>query len=154
MEYVKATEKDLEPISKLVKDTIKEIYPKYYPKEVVDFFCELHCTENIREDIISGFVNVLREDNMIVGTGSYKGYHITRVYVKTKYQGKGCGSYMMQCLENQIGLNYDTVYLDASLPASLFYEKRGYQTVKHENRNVENGKVLVYEVMMKVLMKA
>ena len=38
MEYVKATEKDLEQISMLVKDTIQEIYPKYYPQEVVDFF--------------------------------------------------------------------------------------------------------------------
>ena len=38
MEYVKATEKDLEQIAMLVRDTIQEIYPKYYPKEVVDFF--------------------------------------------------------------------------------------------------------------------
>ena len=51
MEYVKATEKDLEQIAILVRDTIQEIYPKYYPKEVVDFFCELHCRENIFEDI-------------------------------------------------------------------------------------------------------
>ncbi len=38
MEYIKATEKDLEQISMLVKNTIQETYPKYYPKEVVDFF--------------------------------------------------------------------------------------------------------------------
>lgn len=149
MEYVRATERDLEQIAKVVKDTIQEIYPKYYPKEVVDFFCELHCEANIFEDIKSGFVGIFRDDNQIVGTGCCKENHITRVYVKTECQGKGCGSYIMQCLENQISLKYDTVYLDASLPASHFYEKRGYQTIKHEKWNVENGKVLVYEVMMK-----
>ena len=153
MEYVKATEKDLEQISMLVKDTIQEIYPKYYPKEVVDFFCELHCKKNIFEDIKSGLVDILRDDNMIVGTGCYKDNHITRVYVKTECQGKGYGSYIMQCLENQIRLQYDTAYLDASLPASHLYEKRGYQTTKHKKWNVENGRILVYEVMVKSLTK-
>lgn len=38
MEYIKATEKDIEQILMIVQDTIKEIYPMYYPKEVVDFF--------------------------------------------------------------------------------------------------------------------
>ncbi len=153
MEYVKATEKDLEQISMLVKDTIQEVYPKYYPEEVVDFFGELHCKKNIFEDIKSGFVGVLRDGNMIVGTGCYKDNHITRVYVKKECQGEGYGSYIMQCLENQIRLQYDTVYLDASLPASHLYEKRGYQTIKHKKWNVENGRILVYEIMVKSLSK-
>lgn len=151
MEYGKATEKDLEEIYSIVKDTIQEIYPRYYPKEVVDFFCELHCEKNIFEDIKSGSVGVLRDGNRIVGTGCYKENHITRVYVKPEYQGKGYGSYIMQCFENQICLRYDKVILDASLPASHLYEKRGYQTTKHEKWNVENGKILVYEVMEKSL---
>ena len=59
----------------------------------------------------------------------------------------------MQCLENAIGLKYEAVYLDASLPASHLYEKRGYKTIKHESWNVENGVVLVYEIMEKRLAK-
>lgn len=151
MEYVKATEKDIEQIVMIVQDTIRTIYPNYYPKEVVDFFCELHCKENISEDVQNGFVGVLRSDNLIVGTGSYQDNHITRVYVKPECQGQGCGSYIMQWLENEISLQYDTVHLDASLPASHLYEKRGYQTMKHEKWNVRNGRVLVYEVMVKSL---
>ena len=27
------------------------IYPKYYPVEVVDFFCEHHCIDAIAKDI-------------------------------------------------------------------------------------------------------
>lgn len=38
MEYVKATENDTEQILRIVQDTIRTIYPNYYPKEVVDFF--------------------------------------------------------------------------------------------------------------------
>lgn len=151
MEYLKATEKDVEQIVLLVQDTIRIIYPKYYPKEVVDFFCALHCKENISKDIENGFVGVLQNDNMIVGTGCYKDNHITRVYVKPEFQGRGYGNYIMQCLENEISLKYDKVNLDASLPACHLYEKRRYQTIKHERLNVENGVILVYEVMEKSL---
>ena len=38
MEYKKATLQESESIYKLLQDTIKIVYPKYYPKEVVDFF--------------------------------------------------------------------------------------------------------------------
>lgn len=37
MKYVKAEIEDAETVFKMVKDTIISIYPKYYPKEVVDF---------------------------------------------------------------------------------------------------------------------
>lgn len=151
MKYIKATEKNLDEIMLLVQDTIQDVYPKYYPKEVVDFFCELHNRENISKDIEKGCVGILRTDDSIIGTGCYKDNHITRVYVQPAYQGQGYGSYIMQCLENEISLTNDMVYLDASLPASHLYEKRGYKTIKHNRWNVKNGVVLVYEIMEKYL---
>ncbi len=51
MEYIKATEKDLEQIVMLVQEAIRTIYLQYYSKEVVEFFCELYCKENIFKDI-------------------------------------------------------------------------------------------------------
>lgn len=152
MEYAQATESNIEQIVQLVQETIKTIYPKYYPYEVVEFFCELHSYKNISEDIKKGNVGILTADNKIVGTGCYKGNYITRVYVKPECQGKGYGSYIMQCLEDEIVRNFDSVYLDASLPACRFYEKRGYKTLKHEQYEVENGVILVYEVMEKYLL--
>ena len=152
VEYIKASEKEIEQITVLVQETIRTVYPKYYPKEVVDFFCELHCCENIARDIESGFVGILRVDNEIVGTGCYKDNHITRVYVKPSCQGQGYGSYIMKCLEEEISLEYDIVYLNASLPASHLYESRGYKTIKHDRWNVANEAVLVYEVMEKTLL--
>ena len=89
MEYIKATEQDVEQITALVQETIKTIYPKYYPKEVVDFFSELHCFETIRKDVEDGRVGILKGDNEIVGTGCFKDNHITRVYVKPSAQKRG-----------------------------------------------------------------
>lgn len=151
MEYIRATESDAEEIYRIVQDTIRTVYPRYYPEEVVEFFCALHCRENIFRDIKEGFVGVLRDGSRIVGTGCFRDDHITRVYIKPEEQGKGYGSYMMQCLEDEIQAKYDTAYLDASLPASRLYEKRGYRTIRHEKWNVENGRILVYEVMAKSL---
>ncbi len=153
MEYIKATKLHIEQIVELVQNTIRTIYPKYYPAEVVDFFLDLHNRDNIVQDVELGRVGILMDNNTIVGTGCYKDNHITRVYVSTEYQGQGYGSYIMQCLENIIAENYDSVYLDASLPASHMYEQRGYKTIEHAKWNVGNGVVLVYEVMEKLLPK-
>lgn len=151
MKYIQATESYTNQIVELVQDTINKIYPRYYPKEVVKFFCSIHSKEKINEDIKKGYVWILFKDKALVGTGSYKENHITRVYVSPDFQGNGYGSFIIQKLENKISDKYDKVFLDASLPASQFYEKRGYKTLKHEKCEVQNGSVLVYEIMEKVL---
>lgn len=167
MKYIKASEENIDEIFDIVQNTVREIYPKYYPREVVDFFCELHGRENIAKDINywcssasedcdmqgrkKGSAGILIADNKIVGTGSYEDNHITRVYVLPEFQGKGYGSFIMQCIENEISQKYSTVLLDASLPASRLYERRGYRTVRHERLSLENGVFLVYEVMEKSL---
>ena len=46
MIYELAKTEDLQTVYDVVQHTIKTIYPKYYPVEVVDFFCEHH---NIKE---------------------------------------------------------------------------------------------------------
>ncbi|MDE5781545.1 MAG: GNAT family N-acetyltransferase [Lachnospiraceae bacterium] len=151
MEYIKATNENIDCVFNIVQNTVTTIYPKYYPKEVVDFFSEHHSKENIAMDIENGNVGILVADNQIVGTGSHDGNHITRVYVLPEFQRKGYGSYIMQCLEDEIAEKYNTVLLDASLPACHLYEKRGYNTIKHEKLFVANDAVLVYEVMERIL---
>lgn len=153
MEYITANKSQSKEIFDLVQNTITTVYPRYYPKEVVDFFCELHNENKIRADIEKGCLGVLIENGQILGTGSYNENHITRVYVNPDFQGNGFGSIIMQNLENQIALSYNTVNLDASLPASRFYERHGYVTQSHEKYPVENGVVLVYEIMQKSLPK-
>ena len=89
MIYELAKIEDLQTVYDVVQHTIKTIYPKYYPIEVVDFFCELHNMKAIAQDIENGYVSVLKIDEKIVATGCFAGNHITRVYVLPEYQKKG-----------------------------------------------------------------
>lgn len=141
MIYELAKTEDLQTVYDVVQHTIKTIYPKYYPKEVVDFFCEHHSMEAIAKDIENGSVSVLKIDENIVATGCFVDNHITRVYVVPEYQKKGYGTFIMKTIEAQIGEKYDKAYLDASLPAAALYEKLGFSTIKHERYPVENGEV-------------
>lgn len=151
MKYIKAASDMVNEIYNVVQATIKTVYSKYYPKEVVDFFCKHHSKERILEGIASENMGVLVYNEEIVGTGCFDGNHITGVYVMPAYQNQGCGSYIMNCLEKKISQTYDTVILDASLPAACFYEHRGYKTVGHGIYELENDVKLVYEIMEKEL---
>ncbi len=153
MIYELAAKHELQEIYNIVQYTIKSIYPKYYPAEVVDFFCEHHSEEAILRDIENGFVSVLKADNKIIATGCFFDNHITRVYVLPEYQKKGYGTFIVKNMEAEIALNYDKAYLEASLPAAVLYEKLGFCTVKHEKYLVKNEVVLAYEIMEKKLCK-
>ena len=151
MIYELAKTEDLQTVYDVVQHTIKTIYPKYYPAEVVDFFCEHHSMKQIAKDIGNGCVSVLKINEEIMATGCFVENHITRVYVLLEYQKKGYGTFIMKTIEVKIGEKYDKAYLDASLSAAALYEKLGYLTIKHECYPVENGVILAYEVMEKEL---
>lgn len=151
MEYVTAASDMVNAIYNVLHTAIKTIYPKYYPKEVVDFFCRHHSKEHILNGIASGNMGVLVDGNVIIGTGCFDNNHITGVYVMPSYQKQGCGTQIMNCLETEISKKHDTVILDASLPAACFYEHRGYKTVGHGIYELENDVKLVYEIMEKKL---
>lgn len=151
MKYIKATSDMADEIYNVLHTAIKTVYPKYYPREVVEFFCQHHSKEHILEGIASGNMGVLLVGGMVVGTGCFDSNHITGVYVLPAYHNQGCGSYIMDCLENEIAKMYDTVSLDASLSAACLYEHRGYKTVGHGICELENDVKLVYEIMEKKL---
>lgn len=150
MEFIKAKISNTDRIYDVIQNTIKTIYPKYYPQSIVEFFCGLHAKENIIADIENEYVYILLCDNRLIGTGTYIGNHITRVFVAPEFQGRGYGSYIMRQLESKIALTHNTACLDASLAANILYEHRGYKTAKHEQIAVGN-EILVYEIMEKEL---
>ena len=138
MEYLTATVEMADAIHNILHTTIRTVYPKYYPKEVADFFCQHHSREYILERIASGDMVVLINRDIIIGTGCYDGNHITGVYVLPEYQKQGCGSRIMDCLGMEISKKHDTALLDASLSAVCLYEHRGYKTVGHEIIELQN----------------
>ena len=149
MKYITATTEMADGIRDVLHTAIKTVYPRFYPKEVVDFFCNHHSREHVLEGIASGNMGVLMDEDVIIGTGCYYGNHITGVYVLPKYQNKGCGTMIIDHLEREIAKKYDSVELDASLAAVILYEHRGYKTVGHGKYDLENGVKLVFEKMRK-----
>ena len=81
MKYIAAVPDMVNEIYDVLHTAIKTIYPKYYPKEVVDFFCKHHSREHILDGIASGNMGVLVNEDAIVGTGSFESNHIAGVYV-------------------------------------------------------------------------
>lgn len=153
MIYELAKIEDVQKVYDVVQHTIKTVYPKYYPAEVVDFFCVLHSKDAIKKDIENGYVSVLKIVGNIIATGCFVDNHITRVYVLPEHQKMGYGTFIIKNIEAQISEKYIKAYLDASLPAAELYEKLGFSTIKHERYPVENGVILAYEVMEKELHK-
>lgn len=149
IEYRKATIDEADRVCYIVQQTISAFYPDYYTQAVVDFFGRLHSIDNIKKDIEQGRIGVLIKDGEIIGTGSHTDNHITRVYVLPVYQGQGFGSMIMDELEKEIFASYDYCELDASLPACIFYENRGYKTVKHIKYDIGDGAFMIYEIMRK-----
>lgn len=154
MEFRVAKKQDMEQVYELVQETIQSVYPKYYLKEIVDMFCEYHNRENILEDIQAENTYILIDNEEIIGTGTKKENHITRVYVLPEFQKKGYGTYIMNQLEEIIKESFGYADIDASLPACRLYAHLGYQTIDHGIWECKNGVIQVYEIMKKQLCNA
>lgn len=151
MEFKLAKNQDMEQIYELVQETIKAVYPRYYLKEIVEMFCEYHSRKNVLRDIEDLNTYILLENDEIIGTGTKKENHITRVYVLPKFQKKGYGTFIMKQLEEIIKERYHYADIDASLPACNLYAHLGYQTVDHGILECKNEVLQVYEIMKKQL---
>lgn len=151
MKLVLAKGQDAGQVYWLVQETIRAVYPRYYLKEIVDMFCEYHSQAAISKDIEAGNTYILLEEDKIIGTGTAKENHITRVYVLPEFQKKGFGTFIMNQLEDKIKEQYAYIDIDASLPACKLYAKLGYQTIDHGIWECKNGVIQVYEIMKKQL---
>lgn len=136
-------------VAEIVKETITEIYPRYYPAGAVQYFLNLHSEERIMAAVTSEEIYLLAVDGIVVGTGSIRGNEIRRVFVRPSYQGNGYGSSLMDHLEAVIYENYSIVHLDASFPAEHMYIKRGYRISTYEKIETRNGDYLCYHTMEK-----
>lgn len=149
MEIVKATLDDFEDVKKITQNTIKQIYPHYYPASVVAFFLEHHSDNNIMADILQGKVYMLQDDGEYVGTVTIDGNEINRLFVLPEFQSKGYGTALMEFAENNIFENHAEIHLHASLPGKKLYIRRGYSEVEYRTINVANDDWLCIDIMKK-----
>lgn len=136
-------------ITELVRETIKAVYPKYYPAGAVEFFLAHHKPEKIVSDIEAGKVYVTERDGVIVGTVTIDGNGIERLFVEPSKQGNGYGGKLIDFAENMIFGYSETVRLDSSLPAKSIYIKRGYKEKEYCKILTDNGDYLCFDIMEK-----
>jgi len=149
MQIIKAQTEHFEDVKSITHKTISEIYPRYYPKGVVDFFLAHHSDENIRKDIAADMVYLIEDGKDKIGTVTVKENEINRLFVLPQYQHKGAGRQLLDFAEELIAEEYVEIYLASSLPAKSIYTKRGYTTVECPTIVAENGDVLCYDWMKK-----
>jgi len=127
-------------------------YSDVYSKEAVRFYKDWHCDENVLKDANEGHTIVLEKDSRIIGTGTFVGDEIKRVFVEPAFQKYGFGKLIVQKLEGKALLaGVGVVKLDASLPSKKFYDSLGYVTLEKTFLEVENNEKLYYYKMEKSL---
>lgn len=150
--FVVATEGDEHTIYGIVQSTISEIYPNYYPDDVVNFFLNHHTLENIKIALNKETIILVKDNENMVGTGALLGNEIRRMFILPKFQGKGYARALLSRLESEaIAKGYTEVFLDSSLSAFSLYDKNGYSSVKYEKLVTPKGQVLCYNRMLKEL---
>ena len=149
MKIIQAAAGDFEAVKRITRNTIRAVYPRYYPVGAVEFFCRHHSDDRIMADIASGKVYLLVYDDQAAGTVTISGNEINRLFVLPEYQHKGFGRALLDFAEQAVLLQYDTVHMDASLPAKAIYKKRGYRETEYHTIRTENGDYLCYDVMIR-----
>lgn len=141
--------KDLELVQAITYETIKEIYPRYYPQGAIEFFLAHHSTKDIKADIEAGIVFVIDIDETAVGTVTVKVPEINRLFVLPQYQGQGYGGKLLKFSEQIIAKKSEKIELCSSFPAKEIYLKRGYKEISSHSILTESGDFLCYDLMEK-----
>lgn len=137
-------------VAKIAAETIRAIYPRYYPAGAVEFLAELHSQMEVEKVKNKEEIFLAAVQSEIVGTGSIRKNEICRLFILPEYQGKGYGSRLMDILEKRIFEKYGKVHVDASFPAESMYLKRGYEIIAFEKIETINGDYFCYHTMEKV----
>ena len=93
-------------VAEIVEETIKAVYPHYYPLGAVQFFLSLHKEERIREALDREDIYLAVVQGRIVGTGSIRRNEICRLFIMPEQQAKGYGSRLMDLLEDKVFQKY------------------------------------------------
>lgn len=141
---------DLETVRTITHDTIRAVYPHYYPAGAVEYFLAHHSKQNIEKDIAAGAVWLCCDENgCAAGTVTVCGNELNRLFVLPAFQGKGYGRELLDFAENRILSEHPAVVLSASFPAKQIYLNRGYHTESYHKIETPEGDFLCYDEMLK-----
>lgn len=128
------TEEDATKIIDIIVSNLLEINSKDYGIETMKRMASTYTKEKIIQLSNRSHMYVFIIENDIVGVGAIANYYdkinesiILSVFVKPDYHNKGIGKKIINTLENdEIALHSKRIEIPASITATNFYLKRGY----------------------------
>ena len=152
MKIIRAADADFETVRQITQDTIRTVYPHYYPEGAVSFFLAHHNDAAIEQDIRKSRVFLCISDSgEAAGTVTIHDNEIGRLFVLPQFQGNGFGRALLDFAEQEIARNYEFAVLDVSFSAKAIYLKRGYEAVSWHVIETENGDFLCFDEMRRKL---
>lgn len=138
---------DLQDLIALFKDTVQAINSKDYSEaEIQAWITSKTNFADWLESLTRNYCLLAIDNQNIVGFGDITadGY-LDRLFVHRDFQGQGIATVLCDQLELQVK---GAIVTHASITAKVFFEKRGYRTIK-EQKVFRNGVWLKNYVMQK-----
>lgn len=122
---------DCKELVELFYNTVHIVNAKDYTKEQLDVWATGKIDlEMWNQSFQEHYSIVAVDDDIIIGFGDIdKTGYLDRLYVHKDYQGKGVAAAICEKLEQAVP---GRVITHASITATKFFEKRGYQVIKEQ----------------------
>lgn len=143
------TQSDCKEITELFYDTIHTVNINDYTDEQINAWADgKPDLEKWNKSLSENYTLVAVDKGIIVGFGDIdnSGY-LDRLYVHKDYQRQGIASAICDKLEQKFNVPEITVH--ASVTAKIFFEKRGYKTIKIQQ--VERHGIHISNYIMKLI---
>jgi diamine N-acetyltransferase len=164
MQIKKATANDIVTIQQLAETIWPLAYSEIISEAQLRYMLQLiYNTEALTIQMQSGHQFVFAiEDNIAVGFASYSQknagetsiFRLHKIYVLPNVPVKGIGSFLLSHV-CEASLNAGATSLELNVnkynKAKLFYEKKGFTTIKEEVIDIGNGYIMDDYVMEKLL---
>jgi putative acetyltransferase len=152
MRIRKARPEDAKEISKLVKQTFKNVNSKDYPtKEHILFFNSKNTKKKILKKIKKYEMFCIIEKNNIIGTVHLRGDMIGGFYIKHDQVRKGVGTRLLKFIEDYARKKgIKKVWLYSTKYGYPFYLKNNYKLVKKGFWKVNNSRAINYNMEKKL----
>ena len=145
----RATEADLNSITRLFQDTILSVSAKDYTPEQVRVWVSVgNSTEKWQKRIREQYFLLAEIEGKLVGFASVSpsGY-FDMLYVHKDYQKKGVARTLWNALEGYCRRKkISEVYTDASITARLFFEKQGFELEVEQKKYLDGVEFTNYQM--------
>ena len=133
-----AKREDVQSVYDIHQSAIIKTCSGAYTEEQVSVWLANDLLEKHQKKIDEGLMFVAEMDDAIVGYVSTKENEITAVFVDPNVQNKGIGKLLLEYGINIVLQNYDTVIVESTLNAEVFYKSQGFKKIR-EDVHVTDG---------------